>query len=215
MDKTLLEVLPLAIGAAISPTGLLFVMMILSGKGNSKKNALEFVLGSTLFLIGLGLLIFFTAKPVVNATAHPDAISSIIDIVLGVLIVLIVIKSVFFKKKDKKKNNEIDNKPYSLVGFLYMFVNISTLIPFIAAIKIIALNKLAPLDDISLVVMVIIITMLMVAFPVIISYLMPKKSEKILGPVNVFMSKNGAKIGNVYFLFMAFYLIYHGASRLM
>jgi len=214
MEKTFLEVLPLAIGAMISPTGLLFVMMLLSGKGNAKKNGLEFVLGSTLFLIGLGLLIFFTAKPVVNSTAHPDVSASIIDIVLGGLIILIVIKSVFFKKKDKKKN-KTGNKPYFIEGFLYMFVNISTLIPFIAAIKIISLNKLAPLNDISIVLMVIIITMFMVAFPVIISYLMPKESEKILGPINAFMSKNGAKIANVYFLFMALYLIYHGVSRLI
>lgn len=215
MEKTLLEVLPLAIGATISPTGLLFVMMILSGKDNPKKKALSFVLGSTLFLVVLGLLIFFTAKPVVNATGHPDITSSIIDIVLGGIIILIVIKSVFFKNKNKKNENKKDKKPYPVMGFLYMFINISTLIPFIAAIKIVALNKLVPWDDISVVLIVILITMLMVAFPVILTYLMPKESQKVLGPVNIFMSKNGAKIANIYFLLMAVYLIYHGVRPLL
>ena len=214
MDKTFLQVLPLVIGATISPTGLLFVMMILSGKDSPKKKALSFVLGSTVFLILLGLLIFFTAKPAINATAHPDVTSSVIDIVLGLFIVLIVIKSVFFKKKDKPVDKNKHKKPYSVIGFLYMFINVSTLIPFIAAIKIIAANKLAPWDNISIVIAVILITMLMVAFPVIITYSMPKKSETILGPVNAFMSKHGSKIANVYFVLMATYLIYHGVSRL-
>jgi len=214
MDPTLLKVLPLAIGATISPTGLLFVMMILSGKDSPKKKALSFILGATLFLIILGLIIFFTAKPAIQSTNRPDVTSSIIDIVLGILIVLIVIKSVFFKKKDKQADSKKHKKPYSVIGFLYMFINVSTLIPFIAAIKIIAENKLAPLDDLSMVIAVILITMFMVAFPVIITYAMPKKSEAILGPINGFMSKHGSTIANVYFMLMAIYLIYAGIHKL-
>lgn len=214
MERTFLEVLPLAIGAAISPTGLLFVMMILSGKGNSKKSALGFVLGGTLFLTILGLFIFFTAKPVVNSTNHPNFTSSIIDIALGLLIVLIVIKSVFFKKKAKSDEKK-KKRPYPLVGFLYMFINVSTLIPFIAAVKIISMNKLVPWDGIAILIGVIIITMAMIAFPVIISYAIPNESQKILGPVNQFMAKNGAKISNVYFSLMALYLIYHGVMGIV
>ena len=215
MDATFLKVLPLAIGATISPTGLLFVMMILSGKGNSKKKALSFVIGATLFLVGLGLLIFFTYKPIVSNTAHPDDVSSIINIVLGILIILIVIKSVFFKKKDEPvDDSKKHDKPYSVLGFLYMLINVSTLIPFIAAIKIIAANKLQPWDDFSIVIAVIAITMLMVSFPVIISYAMPKESKKILDPVNAFMSKHGSQIANVYFLLMAVYLIFAGVNKL-
>ena len=215
MDATFLKVLPLAIGATISPTGLLFVMMILSGKDNPKKKALAFIIGSILFLITLGLFIFFTFKPIIQSTAHPDVTSSIINIVLGLIIILIVIKSVFFKKKDKPKDDaKKHKKPYLVLGFLYMLINISTLIPFIAAVKIVAANKLHLMDDFWMVGTVIIITMLMVAFPVIITYAMPKESTKILGPVTAFMSKHGAQIANVYFMLMAVYLIYAGFTKL-
>lgn len=210
MERTFLEILPLAIGAAISPTGLLFVMMILSGKGNSKKSALGFVLGGTLFLAILGLFIFFTAKPVVNSTDHPNVTSSIIDIVLGILILGIVVKSVFFKKKPKNDDSKKKKRPYSIMGFLYMFINISTLIPFIAAVKIISMNKLAPWDGLAILLVTILITMSMIAFPVAITYALPHESQKILDPVNRFMAKNGSKISNVYFGLMALYLIYHG-----
>ena len=84
----------------------------------------------------------------------------------------------------------------------------------VAYIGIIAANKLQLMDDFWMVAAVIIITMLMVAFPVIITYAMPKESTKILGPVNVFMSKHGAQIANVYFMLMAVYLIYAGVTKL-
>ncbi|MBI4856748.1 MAG: GAP family protein [Acetobacterium woodii] len=215
MERTFLEILPLAIGAAISPTGLLFVMLILSGKDNSKKSALGFVLGSTLFLALLGLIIFFTAKPVVNSTNHPNITSSIIDIVLGILILAIVAKSVFFKKKPKTDDPKKKKRPYPIMGFLYMCINISTLIPFIAAVKIISMNKLAPWDGLAILLVTILITMSMIAFPVLITYAMPHESQKILGPVNGFMAKNGAKIGNIYFALMALYLIYHGVMGIL
>lgn len=210
MLNTFLEVLPLAIGATINPTGLLFVMMILSEKDNSKLKALSFVLGSTLFLILLGIFIFFTFKPAINSTNHPNTSSAIVDIVLGLIIILIVIKSVFFKKKVQSEKVSKKRQSYTLLGFLFMIVDISSLIPFIAATKIIANNKLNIFNDFSLVFVVILISMLMMAFPVIVTYIIPKQSEKILGPIKIFMSKNGSKIANVYFLLMAIYLIYRG-----
>jgi len=215
MDHTFLEILPLAIGAAFSPTGLLFVMMIISGKGNSKKSALGFVLGGTLFLTLLGLFLFFTAKPVVNSTNHPDLTSSIIDICLGILILLIATKSFFFKKKPKTKAAQNKNRPYPMIGFFYMAVNVSTLIPFIAAVKIISVNKLALWDNIAIFLVTVVIAMSMIAFPVVISYAMPKESQKILVPAGVFMAKNGTKLGNGFFALIAVYLIYHGVMGLM
>jgi threonine/homoserine/homoserine lactone efflux protein len=214
MGKTFLEVLPLALAATISPTGLLFVMMILGGKEKPKPKSLQFVTGSALFLFLLGLLVFFTFKPAINATVSPSQTSAILDIVFGTLIVLFITHSVFVKKKDKPEKTKKHNRPYLLLGFLYMLVNVSTLIPFIAAVKIIATNKLAPLDDLGILVFVVVVSVLLVAFPVIISYTMPNKSKRILDPTNRFFSKYGAKIANVYFLLIAVYLILKGTAHL-
>ncbi|KNZ40310.1 GAP family protein [Acetobacterium bakii] len=215
MDHTFFEILPLAIGAAFSPTGLLFVMMILSGKENSKKGALGFVLGGTLLLTLVGLFLFFTAQPVMNATRHPNLTSSIIDIGLGILILLIVALSFFFKKKPKIKAPNNKKRPYPIIGFFYMSINLSTLIPFIAAVKIISVNKLALWDNFAIFLVTVVITMSMIAFPVVISYAMPQESKKILDPMNAFIVKNGAKLGDVFFALVAVYLICHGVIGLM
>ncbi|MHB0976450.1 MAG: GAP family protein [Candidatus Aquicultorales bacterium] len=214
MEKTLLQVLPLAIAGTVSPTGLLFVMMILSGKDNPKKNALSFVIGSTIFLIVLALVVDFVYRSAVRASNHPSLLSAFIDLGLGVLILAIVARSVFTKKKKKPPSEHKRKIPYLFVGFAYMIINVSTLIPFIAANKIIADARLGLADDLALLAMLLAITMMMVAFPVIVTYTAPKSSERILGPVTAFMSKHGAQIANAYFALMAAYLIFKGLRAL-
>ncbi|MDZ7577947.1 MAG: GAP family protein [Candidatus Nanopelagicales bacterium] len=215
MLNTLLRVLPFAIGATISPTGLLFVMMILSGKDNPRKKALSFVSGATLFLAVLGIFIFLTYKPVATASGHPEALSDAVNIFLGLLLAAIVVKSVFFKKKAAPDGAKKHHRPYLVIGFVYMFINISTWIPFIVAMKIIASEKIGPWDSFPLVLIVIAITMLLVALPVVVTYSMPKKSERILGPINTFMSKYGTRIADVYFTLMAIFLIFIGVRGLL
>jgi hypothetical protein len=213
MDKTFLAVLPLALAATISPSGLLFVMMILSGKDKPKLKSLQFVLGAAGFLFVLGLFTFLTFKPAINATAHPSTTSAVIDIVFGVLIIGVILHSVFGKKKDESTKKK-HNIPYFLVGFLYMIINVSTLLPYVAALKIISTNKIGVFDDFWMFLAVLAITMLMVAFPVIITYMLPNSSQKILGPTSIFFSKYGKLIANVYFFAIAIYLILKGLNHL-
>lgn len=212
MEKVFLQVLPLAVAGAVSPTGLLFVMMILSGKDNPNRKALSFVIGSTVFLIVLGIFVGYTYKSAVHTASRPKLISAVVDIGLGLLILAIVIRSVFLEKKEKPAKERKWKIPYLLVGFMYMIINISTLIPFIAAIKVIADDKLESGDNLFLFAAVLVITMFMIAFPVVITFLAPKSSERILGPVKTFMSKHGSQIADVYFALMAVYLILKGIS---
>jgi len=58
MERTLLEILPLAVAATISPSGLLFVTIILSGKENPRRHALLFLLGAVTFLIAMLMISF-------------------------------------------------------------------------------------------------------------------------------------------------------------
>jgi hypothetical protein len=213
MDRTFLQVLPLALAATISPSGLLFVMMILSGKDRPKIKSLQFILGAAAFLFVLGLFTFLTFKPAINATAHPSLTSAIIDIVFGVLILGVIIHSVFGKKKDKTDKKK-RNIPYILIGFLYMIINVSTLLPYVAALKIISTNKLGVFDDFWMFIAVLLITMIMIAFPVVITYALPHKSKKILDPTTRFFSRYGTTIANVYFFAIAVYLIVKGVVHI-
>ncbi|MEK7816705.1 MAG: hypothetical protein AAB281_00455, partial [Actinomycetota bacterium] len=67
MGTTLLEILPLAAAAAVSPTGLLFVMMILSGSEGAERKATRFVAGAALFLLALGMIVTLAWTPVIKS----------------------------------------------------------------------------------------------------------------------------------------------------
>jgi cytochrome c biogenesis protein CcdA len=214
MERTLLQILPLALAASLSPTGLLFVTAILGGKGNARKNALLFVIGGTLFLVVLGLVIMSVFNHTVVPSEHHKRLSALIDIIFGVLIILIVWSSLVFKRTRKATKKKTRNRPYIIVGFLFMMINTSTNIPFAAASKIIADSGL-PVQEIAvLFTLLVVITISMFAFPVIYSYVAPERSEVILGRARSLMQRYGALLTRAFFLVVGAYLIGKGIHSL-
>lgn len=117
MEKALLEILPLAIAATFSPSGLLFVTMILSGKDRPLKNTVVFLSGAILFLIALGSFIIFAYNSAVTSKGHPGTFAGAIDILLGLLIIVVIGRSVIFRKKEKKvEKNRRRNHVHGLVS---------------------------------------------------------------------------------------------------
>ncbi|MHB1003797.1 MAG: hypothetical protein ACYC1B_08245, partial [Thermoleophilia bacterium] len=62
---TLLEILPLVLAAALSPTSLVMVITILGGKGDARRNSLLFVTGGAIFLVLFGLAVMLVFNHVV------------------------------------------------------------------------------------------------------------------------------------------------------
>ena len=214
MEKVFLEILPLALAATFSPSGLLFVTMILSGKENPKRHAILFLLGAIVFLVVLGSFLLVTFKPAIEAASQPDRRSGYLDIAFGILIIIFIGQRLIFAKKKKPEKKKQRKSPFLVLGFGFMIINTSTLIPFIAACKIISDGGLAAGEDLILLAFLIITTMFMISFPVIITALMPKKSDVVMVPVKSFMAKHGSVIAKGYFLLIAAYLIFHGIREI-
>jgi len=215
MEKTFLEILPLAIAATFSPSGLLFVTLILSGKERPNRNASLFLAGAAVFLIILGTVVMVTYKSAVSASGQPDRLSGILDIVFGCLVIAFITFSLVRGKKKKASTSKKTHKrPFIVMGFGFMAINTSSLIPFIAASKIITDSDLGLQDSLPLFIILVAISMLMISFPVLVSVMMPKRSEVVMGPVKSFMKKHGGTIAKVYFLLIAVYLIVHGIGEM-
>lgn len=213
MTATLIQILPLAIGATFSPSGLVLVVGILSGSENPRRKAFAFVTGSASFLLVLGLAVLLVLKPATGAAPHSHRVSGIIDIVLGLLIVAIVVHGTISKQHEKKGDRR-RRVPYGLLGFSFMLVNTSTLVLYVAACKIIVDGGHGLLRNVLLLAVLIAITMFLIAFPVAIAYAAPRGSERILAPVSALMSRYGNRIASVYFLLMAAYLLVRGVTLL-
>lgn len=214
MEKTFLEILPLALAATINPSGLLFATMILSGNTSPKRHAIMFLLGASAFLIALGGFLLVTFKPAIEAASQPDRRSGYLDIIFGVLVIIFIGQGLIFRKKKKPEKKKQHKRPFFAMGFGFMIINVSSLIPFIAACKMISYGGLAAVEDIALLATLIIIAMLMISFPVIVTILMPKKSDVVMVPVKSFLSKHGGVIAKSYFILIAFYLVFHGIRQL-
>ncbi len=209
--KPIIEALPLAIAAAFSPSGLLFVMLIMSSK-KGKKGALLFDIGGIAFLTAV-VVIFDLLFNFAGGQRHSDpTVSSYIDIALGILIVFITLRNILTKKKKESKELRL---PLFICGFIYMAINLSSLIPFIAAAKTLFLSDIPLFPYIISIVILIIITMSLMLFPVIVEYIIPKQSQKVLAPIETFMQKHGTLLANGYFLIIALYLIIKSILQLV
>jgi threonine/homoserine/homoserine lactone efflux protein len=214
MERTLLEILPLALAAALSPTGLLFVTAIIGGKGNARRNALLFVVGGIIFLAVLGLVIMLVFNHTVVPSDHHKKLSAWIDIIFGALIILVVWSSLFIKRKKKATKVKKRQRPYVIVGFFFMMINTSTNIPFAAASKTIADSGLPPPENAVLFIVLVLITISMFAFPVVFSYVAPEKSEVVLGKARTFMQRYGAQLTRAFFIVVGIYLVVKGIHGL-
>jgi len=210
--KPIIEALPLAVAAAFSPSGLLFVMLIMSGK-KGKKGALLFNIGGIAFLTTLIIVFDLAFRVIGGGEKHVNpTISSYVDIAFGILIVFITARNIFKKKSKESKTPQL---PLFVCGFVYMAINLSSLIPFIAATKTLLVSDIAPLPYIISVIILIIVTMSLMLFPVIVEYIIPKQSQKVLAPIEKFMQKHGKILANGYFLVIALYLIIKSIVQLV
>lgn len=214
MISTLLQILPLAVGATFSPSGLLLVIGILSGKDRPRRRALAFTAGSALFLLALGLALLLILKPAIHAAPHSHRVSAVIDLVLGGFIILTVAYSALFRRGEKPQKERKRRVPYGLLGFSFMLVNTSTLVLYVAACKVIIDSGHGLFRSLILLVILIAITMLLIALPVATAFIFPRGSDRILAPVSKLMSRYGSRVARIYFLAMGVYLIIRGVTLL-
>ena len=104
MSNLLASVLPLAIGAAISPTILAAQLLMLSSKSQPLKKSAVGILGSGL------ILIIYTAIPLAigatsSGTSHPGTVDGIVKLVFAVILLALGIKAA--TSSDAKSNGSV------------------------------------------------------------------------------------------------------------
>lgn len=208
MLNTFLQILPLALGGAVNPFGIIIIFFILASKEKPLKRAWLFILGSTLFLMIVVGVEHILLRYTLDISRHQNNNSSIIDIVLGILLILLAI---FRKKKQKTKTKKTSNMWQELIaGFFFMAVDLTTLVLFFSLVKIVFDAKLPLGQDIIIFLVSIIITMSTMALPPFLATVFPNKSANILKALNQFVTKRGDLISKIVILVIGLYLIYKG-----
>lgn len=216
MKEVMLKMLPLLIGAAISPVATVGMIAVLTSKKSPRLKGLVYLLGTSLplFVIGIISIFFFTNLSLAPKNTN---ISSIIDLVAGLLLLALAIKNFITHKKPSKKSHTNVNVGYLatlLLGSGLMITNFSTIVLFIPAIKEVAISSLIRIEKIELLFVAVGITLAMIALPLIIAAILPKRSESLLKSLRAFMLRHNKEIIQAMLLVFGVYLLVKGIGWL-
>lgn len=229
MDTTQLvfQIVPLAWAAAVSPTALSFFLIMMSMTDNPRLAGLSFYFGAiVVFIITVIIGILLGNSLTASGNSNPSTIAAI-DLFLGAILVLLGIKNIFGKKSEKQSgallkylkvdqasNNLHKFKRYFTVGFLTFLINFSTAIFVLAAARQIGIaNAGIEINTIAIIVLGL-ITLIVIEVPLLFFLLFPKTGEKIMKPVDDWISNHGNILVAVFLIAIGAYVIYNGMGKL-
>ena len=215
------NVLPLSLGAAISPTVLVGIILVLSSSKRPRLNGTAFYLGSIILLLLVVALGIAASQMTVSIIGmHSQKASGGFDFVLGAVLIFLGFRRITKKKEaqeDKNKLKEEKNQSaiasffrYMIFGFVMFTVNFTTTVLVFAAGKDIGLSLTGLAGKLMATAILTVITLLVVEIPLAIYFLFPKTAGKILDPLNVWMKKNENYLIAVLIFVFGFYLLVKG-----
>jgi hypothetical protein len=217
LSTLLLNVLPLALGAAVSPVVLIGTILILTLSDRPKLSGVAFYIGAIILLL-IVIVAGIVVGGGITADRHPSVISAYLDLALGILLILLgirrIVKKVTGPDKDKfiqkSKSGVSDFIKYMFLGIGIFVINFKSTILVFAASKDIGLSSAGFADKLAVIIILTVITLLVVEIPLVIYFTMPESSEKLLGALNIWMQKNSRYLVAAVLFFFGIYLMVRG-----
>ena len=145
----LIQILPLAFGAAVSPTALMGIIILLSISKKPKLQGFGYYIGSLILIIIVILLGLLLGTGITSGYNKPNLLLSWIDVVLGIIILFLGARRIFQTQQSPTNRINNNDKPSSNLnlfikgisfGFGLFLINFSTTIIVLAAGKEIAVS---------------------------------------------------------------------------
>ncbi|MBA3679441.1 GAP family protein [Candidatus Saccharibacteria bacterium] len=226
MKLLILQILPLLLGAAISPVAISGTILVLASKDHPRSKGLIYVIGAMLPLLFIGIagLMFFSK--IDFAAFRPNAqVTNIVDIIAGVALLILAARHLHpAKTKPEKTASDIKKRSSSngsssydkalFLGIALMFVNFTTLILFIPAVKAVSDASLALADKATVLLIAIMIVMSLISTPLIIYLLFPSRASQLLGAMHKWITKHNREVMLAMLTVFGGYLILKGFSIL-
>ena len=224
LSLLLTSVLPLAVGAAVSPTVLIGIILILSVAERPKLSGIAFYIGAIIILLIVVIAGILLGKGVAAAAGKPpSAGSAYFDLALGIALILFGIRRVAKKGEGgpdetrfggKSKSAASDFIKYFILGLGMFTINFTTTVLVFAAGKDIGISGAGGIDQSIAVIILTVITLLVVEIPLLVYFTMPERSEKLLKPLNIWMQKNSRYLMAAIIFIFGIYLIVKGIGVL-
>lgn len=223
--QLVIQIIPLAWAAAVSPTTLSFFLIMMSTTDNPRLAGFSFYLGAIIIFLTTVLLGIMLGNTL-TSSGHSDPYTiAAIDLFLGAILLLLGIRSLFSKVEHEsaflnhlKVESTADNfykfSRYFIIGLLTFLINFSTAIFVLGAARQIGLAKAGLISDVVAIFVLGIITLIVIEIPLLFFLLFPKTGEKVIEPMNEWINKNSNYIVALFLIFIGIYIVFNGLSRL-
>jgi len=222
MGQLLVAVLPLALGAAVSPTLLALQLLVLSGPVHRLARAWALALGAGLVLAAFSLLCVTALQHVRPHHAHRSATDATILIASGVLLGALAVRSRLRRATPGEKHTSATAgrmataaTPWFVgVGAFGMVVNFSTLLLVLPAVHEITHSSASASDRAVAFVVLYVIVLLPVLVPVVLATVLGRRADPVLSATHAWVGRNARTIGTVIEAVFAVYLLVKGVRSI-
>lgn len=186
MFDLLVSVVPLALGAAVSPTLLATAFVLLSGGPHPMVRTSGYLVGAAVPLVVIGLTcLFILGQAGVRAHIHLPAL---IDLTFGAVLLLLTLRSLINRGGSKPPDTLAARTGVVravLLGVGMMATNVTTMALFVPAVKDIAnARSIGPTGRVAMFVLLVLITLLVVLVPMTLHALAPRRTATLFASVS-------------------------------
>ncbi|MGO8872739.1 MAG: GAP family protein [Acidimicrobiales bacterium] len=222
MAALLASVLPLAVGAAISPTLLALQLLVLSGSSKPVARAWAVAIGAAAVLAAFSLLGLTVLDHLHSGHRHHSLQGAVILFAGAGLMGLLAVRSMLRRPTaaEQQKTHtagRLDTAPtywFAGVGAVGMVVNFSTLVLFLPALHEITRSAADLVARSVAFALLFVITLLPVLAPVGAVTVLGPRADPALAATHAFVDRNSRRIGIVIEVVFTVYLVWRGLGEL-
>lgn len=215
MNELLSKVIPLALGAAVSPAVLTAIVLILGGRRAIARGAV-FTAGVFTVLIGLtlsGLLITHRSDPSAARVQITHDVYGLLGVVLLSLAIISLLRSRTHSDTGTPVHTSNPETSTGLLavfglGFGLMISNLSTILLFLPAMHSVSESSVSTASKAIAVLITLAITSIPVTVPMLLRICLPRRSAPIFGAINRFVTGHQRAITITVEIGFGLYLIY-------
>jgi threonine/homoserine/homoserine lactone efflux protein len=200
--------------ASVSPLAIMVLVSLMLTK-KPMKNALSFLAGFTMILVALGAVAVFVLHVGTSKAGHTA--DAWIDIGLGIICLALIPVSMRKKKEKPQKNKARPLSPAKAfsIGMVTMCINASTIVIYVAGAHAVTEAHVGAAQDAVALVVLTLFTLSTLLLPMAIYAVFPKKSDRLLAALRVWLVKHQKAIGVGLLIIFGVYLLAKGINTLV
>jgi len=215
MGELLSKVLPLSLGAAVSPTVLAVVLVVLAGRRAIARGT-AYVIGVLVVLAGLTALGLYGVRQAAPSAATIE-VERAVDAIAGVLLLLLALGTILRAAvRDPAAPSETPSPTAEgrsslggafVLGVAMMLSNFSTILLYLPAMHVISTAGVAAGDKVLAVAVAFVVTSLPATVPLVVRVVAPGPSARAFDRLHGFIARNQRRIGVTIEVIFGVYLV--------